>query len=46
VPHYPLGTRHTEPAELYGIPFDATRGGAKTTYPEYQMTIEQMRGKP
>ena len=46
VPHYPLGTRHTEPAEKYGIPFDATQGGANTTYPEYQITIERMRAKP
>ena len=46
VPHYPLGTRHTEPAEKYGIPFDATRGGANTTYPEYQITIERLRAKP
>ena len=46
VPHYPLGTRHTEPAETYGIPFEATLGGANTTYPEYQRTIEQLRSKP
>ena len=46
VPHWPLGTRHTEAAEKYGIPFDATRGGANTTYPEYQIVIEQLRAKP
>jgi hypothetical protein len=43
VPHYPLGTRHTEPAEKYGIPFEATLGGANTTYPEYQITIKRLR---
>jgi hypothetical protein len=45
VPHYPLGTHHTEPAENYGIPFDATQGGAITTYPEYQLTIEKLRAQ-
>jgi hypothetical protein len=45
VPHYPLGTRHTEPAETYDIPFDATRGGAITTYPEYERTIEELRSR-
>ena len=45
VPHYPLGTRHTEPAENYGIPFEATQGGAITTYPEYQLTIEKLRAQ-
>jgi len=45
VPHYPLGTRHTEPAENYGIPFEGTQGGAITTYPEYQLTIEKLRAR-
>jgi hypothetical protein len=43
VPHYPLGTRHTEPAEQFNLPFEATQGGAATTYPEYQRTIERWR---
>jgi hypothetical protein len=43
VPHYPLGTRHREPAEQYKLPFEATQGGAATTYPEYQRTIERLR---
>jgi len=43
VPHYPLGTRHTEPAEQFKVPFEATQGGAATTYPEYQRTIERWR---
>jgi hypothetical protein len=42
VPHYPLGTKHMEPADTYGIPFEATQGGAKTIYPEYQERIEQL----
>jgi hypothetical protein len=45
VPHYPLGTIHTEPAEKYGIPFEATQGGAETTYPEYPQKIQQMRAQ-
>jgi hypothetical protein len=43
VPHYPLGTTHRQFAETYGIPFEATRGGAETTYPEYQLKIQKMR---
>lgn len=43
VPHYPLGTKHREPAEQFNLPFEATQGGAATTYPEYQRTIEQLR---
>jgi hypothetical protein len=45
VPHYPLGTMHTEPAQYYGIPFKATQGGAETLYPEYQLKIQEMRAK-
>jgi hypothetical protein len=26
----------------YGIPFEATRGGAETMYPEYQKKLRQM----
>lgn len=43
VPHYPPGTAHTEAADKYGIPFEATQGGAATVYPEYQLRIEQLR---
>lgn len=43
VPHYPIGTRHTEPAEKFNLPFEATLGGAATTYPEYMKTIERLR---
>jgi len=45
VPHYPLGTTHAEAAEKYDIPFEATRGGAETTYPEYQLKIQKMRAE-
>ena len=43
VPHYPLGTKHRELAEQYDLPFEATQGGAATTYPEYRRTIERLR---
>lgn len=42
VPHYPPGTRHTDLADQVGLPFEATQGGAETTYPEYQRTIERL----
>jgi hypothetical protein len=29
-------------ANWYGLPFEATRGGAKTLYPEFRKTV----GKP
>jgi len=37
VPHYLPGQNPflRETADKYGIPFDATRGGAETAYPEY-----------
>jgi hypothetical protein len=37
VPHYLFGANPFlhELADKYGIPFDATRGGSETTYPEY-----------
>jgi cyclase len=44
VPHYPLGTKHTEAAEKYNIPFEALQGGAATTYPEYQLKIRNAFG--
>lgn len=45
VPHYPLGTKHTEAAEKYDIPLEAIEGGAETTYPEYQKTIQRLRAE-
>ena len=35
VPSYPMGTRHDEFAKRFNLPFEATRGGAETMYPEY-----------
>jgi hypothetical protein len=44
VPHHLPGTNTvlTEFSEEYGIPFEATRGGAETMYPEYQKKLRQM----
>ena len=44
VPHHLPGTNPwlREFAELYGLPLDATRGGAETMYPEYRSKM----GKP
>jgi hypothetical protein len=44
VPHHLPGTNtviHEFPDE-YGVPFEATRGGAETMYPEYQKKLKQM----
>jgi hypothetical protein len=43
VPHWPLGTTHREYADRFGLPFEATRGGRESLYPEYVKTIEQMK---
>jgi cyclase len=43
VPSYPMGTRHDEFAKRFGLPFEATRGGAETMYPEYAATIRRLR---
>lgn len=42
VPHNPPGTRHTDFATKYGIPFEATQGGAHTAYPEYAKTLADL----
>ena len=42
VPNFPIGTHHTEFADRFGIPYEATQGGAETLYPEYVQTLEQM----
>ena len=43
VPHYLPGTNPylKEFAEWYGLPYDATRGGAETMYPEYRRKLKQ-----
>ena len=43
VPSFPLGTRHDEFARRFDIPYEATRGGAESLYPEYMKKIEEMR---
>jgi hypothetical protein len=42
LPHFSLGTRHTEFADLLGIPFEVTQGGAETMYPEFKLKLKQM----
>jgi hypothetical protein len=45
VPNFAIGTIHTELAEKYGLPVEATQGGRETLYPEYQQRLrELMRG--
>jgi hypothetical protein len=43
VPSWPIGTHHTEFADRFGIPFEATRGYREALYPEYMKKIEEMR---
>jgi hypothetical protein len=42
VPHYLPGanTNLTEFADWYGLPYEVTRGGAETLYPEYRAKIK------
>jgi hypothetical protein len=44
VPHYLPGTNPalTEFADKVGLPLDAVRGGAETTYPEYREKLRRM----
>ena len=42
LPHYPLGTRHSQLAEWLGIPYEATQGGSETLYPEYREKLKQL----
>ena len=42
VPFYPLGVMHPEFAAKVGLPFEATRGGKASLYPEYQLKIQEM----
>jgi hypothetical protein len=48
VPSHLPGTNKfvQEFGEMYGIPFEATRGGAETAYPEYQLKLAQMKAAP
>ena len=42
VPSWPIGTRHTEFSDRFGIPWEATRGGKESLYPEYMKKIQDM----
>jgi len=44
VPHHLPGSNPLlrEFSESYGVPFDASRGGAQTMYPEYQKELKKM----
>jgi hypothetical protein len=42
VPFFPLGTKHTEFAQVHNLPFAATQGGKDTMYPEYMETIQAL----
>ncbi len=48
VPHYLPGANTTLTAysETYGVPFEATRGGAETMYPEYRKKLKTMTIPP
>ena len=45
VPHHLPGTNTVvqEFSQEYGVPFDASRGGAETMYPEYRKKLQQMQ---
>ena len=42
VPRWPIGTRHTEFADRFGLPWEVTRGGKESLYPEYMKTIDRL----
>jgi len=44
VPHYFPGENPYlgEAARVYGLPFEATMGGAATMYPEYQLRLKEL----
>ena len=48
VPHHLPGTNQflEEFGMRYGVPFDATRGGAETMYPEYKLKLKDMKIPP
>jgi hypothetical protein len=48
VPHRLPGSNAEliEFARIYGLPFDATRGGAETMYPEYEEKVRTMKPEP
>ena len=42
VASYALGTRHTDWSRFVGLPWEASRGGRQTLFPEYLPTLRQM----
>ena len=42
VASYALGTRHTDWARFVGLPWEASRGGKQTLFPEYLPALRQM----
>jgi len=46
VPHHLFGTNKDlqEFSNRYGLPFEATRGGAETSYPDYRKKLKQWMG--
>ena len=44
VPHFLPGTNPflREQVDRFGIPYEAARGGAATTYPEYQLRLREL----
>jgi hypothetical protein len=48
VPHYLPGKSpfYGEFAKKYGLPLEATRGGAETMYPEYVQRIKNLPPPP
>src|SRR5215471_17224910 len=46
VPHHLFGTNKDVNSfgERYGLPFEATRGGAETSYPDYRKKLKQWMG--
>ena len=42
VASYALGTRHTDWARFVGLPWEASRGGKDTLFPEYLPTLRHM----
>ena len=42
VASYALGTRHTDWPRFVGLPWEASRGGKDTLFPDYLPTLRQM----
>jgi len=42
VPSWPIGMKQDEYAKRFNFPFEITRGGKETLYPEYMKTIDQL----